>query len=131
MAAPAPRRAQAPEPPNGPASTPTAAAQAKERERPPEAERLTTEKTGSDFMVDVCKTLNLDYIAVLPRVRRFAALQESFINYGANKRPEWLTCLHEEVVGRHGAWLCQGRRQTDGRDHARHRRHAARGDGDL
>ena len=27
----------------------------------------------------------------------FRGLQESFINYGQNKKPEWLTCLHEEV----------------------------------
>ena len=80
----------------GTTPTPTAATQAKERERPPEVERLTTEKTGSDFMVDVCKTLNLDYIAACPG-STFRGLQESFINYGANKRPEWLTCLHEEV----------------------------------
>jgi acetolactate synthase I/II/III large subunit len=96
MAAPQTARAQTSEPPKGPAPTPTAATQAKERERPPEVERLTTEKTGSDFMVDVCKTLNLDYIASCPG-STFRALQESFINYGANKRPEWLTCLHEEV----------------------------------
>ncbi|MFZ1970369.1 MAG: thiamine pyrophosphate-dependent enzyme [Bradyrhizobium sp.] len=96
MAAPPTARAQTPEPPKGPAPTPTATTQAKERERPPEVERLTTEKTGSDFMVDVCKTLNLDYIASCPG-STFRALQESFINYGANKRPEWLTCLHEEV----------------------------------
>ncbi|MGB7222459.1 MAG: thiamine pyrophosphate-dependent enzyme [Bradyrhizobium sp.] len=96
MAAPQTARAQTPEPPKGPAPTPTATTQAKERERPPEVERLTTEKTGSDFMVDVCKTLNLDYIASCPG-STFRALQESFINYGANKRPEWLTCLHEEV----------------------------------
>jgi len=80
----------------GTTPTPTAATQSKERERPPEVERLTTEKTGSDFMVDVCKTLNLDYIAACPG-STFRGLQESFINYGANKRPEWLTCLHEEV----------------------------------
>src|SRR3984957_10821459 len=88
--------AQASQPAKANAPTPTAAAQAKERDRPPEVERLTTEKTGSDFMVDVCKTLNIDYIASCPG-STFRALQESFINYGANKRPEWLTCLHEEV----------------------------------
>ena len=47
-------------------------------------------------MVDVCKTLDLDYIAACPG-STFRALQESFINYGQNKRPEWLTCMHEEV----------------------------------
>ena len=75
---------------------PTAAQQAREDDHPPEMEKLTTEKTGSDFMVDVCKTLNIDYMASCPG-STFRALQESFINYGQNKKPEWLTCLHEEV----------------------------------
>ena len=96
IAAPAAAQAQAPEKPNGNASPPTAAARANEREHPPEVDRLTTEKSGSDFMVDVCKTLSLDYIASCPG-STFRGLQESFINYGQNKRPEWLTCLHEEV----------------------------------
>jgi thiamine pyrophosphate-dependent acetolactate synthase large subunit-like protein len=96
IATPAGVQAQAPEKPNGNASPPTAAARANEREHPPEVDRLTTEKTGSDFMVDVCKTVNLDYMASCPG-STFRALQESFINYGQNKRPEWLTCLHEEV----------------------------------
>jgi thiamine pyrophosphate-dependent acetolactate synthase large subunit-like protein len=96
IAAPAGVQAQAPEKPNGNASPPTAAARANEREHPPEVDRLTTEKSGSDFMVDVCKTLNLDYVAACPG-STFRGLQESFINYGQNKRPEWLTCLHEEV----------------------------------
>jgi acetolactate synthase I/II/III large subunit len=96
IAAAAPVQAQAPEQPNGGASPPAAAARANERENPPEADRLTTERTGSDFMVDVCKTLNLDYMAACPG-STFRALQESFINYGQNRRPEWLTCMHEEV----------------------------------
>ncbi len=96
IATPASVQAQAPEKPTGNAPPPTAAARANEREHPPEADRLTTEKTGSDFMVDVCKTLNLDYVAACPG-STFRGLQESFINYGQNKRPEWLTCLHEEV----------------------------------
>ena len=97
IAAPASVQAQAPEKPNGNASPPTVAAKAHERETPQEADRLTTEKTGSDFMGDVCKTLNLDYMAACPG-STFRALQESFINYGQNKRPEWLTCMHEEVA---------------------------------
>jgi acetolactate synthase I/II/III large subunit len=99
IATPTPGQAQTPVPekPNSNASPPTAAVKANEREHPPEADRLTTEKTGSDFMVDVCKTLNLDYMAACPG-STFRALQESFINYGQNKRPEWLTCMHEEVA---------------------------------
>jgi acetolactate synthase-1/2/3 large subunit len=96
IAAPADVQAQAPEKPNGNASPPNAAARANESEHPPEVAPLTAEKTGSDFMVDVCKTLDLDYMASCPG-STFRALQESFINYGQNKRPEWLTCLHEEV----------------------------------
>src|SRR6201996_6195274 len=96
MAAPTASRAQAAPPAKANAPMPTAVDQAKERGHPPDVERLTTEKTGSDFMVDVCKTLNIDYMASCPG-STFRALQESFINYGANKRPEWLTCLHEEV----------------------------------
>jgi acetolactate synthase-1/2/3 large subunit len=96
IAAPAGVQAQAPQKPNGNASPPNAAARASESEHPPEVAPLTTEKTGSDFMVDVCKTLDLDYMASCPG-STFRALQESFINHGQNKRPEWLTCLHEEV----------------------------------
>jgi acetolactate synthase I/II/III large subunit len=96
IAAPATVQAQATEKPNSITSPPSAATRANEREHPVEVDRLTTEKTGSDFMVDVCKTLNLDYMAACPG-STFRGLQESFINYGQNKRPEWLTCLHEEV----------------------------------
>jgi len=96
IAAPSGLAAQAPEKPKGNAAAPNAAARASEREHPAEVDRLTTEKTGSDFMVDVCKTLDLDYVAACPG-STFRGLQESFINYGQNKRPEWLTCLHEEV----------------------------------
>ena len=96
IAAPSGVPAQAPEKPKGNAAPPNAAARASEREHPVEVDRLTTEKTGSDFMVDVCKTLDLNYVAACPG-STFRGLQESFINYGQNKRPEWLTCLHEEV----------------------------------
>src|SRR6185369_10767230 len=54
-----------------------------------------TEKPGSDFMVDVLKSLDIEYCAANPG-SSFRGLQESFINYGGNTRPEWLTCCHEE-----------------------------------
>src|SRR5262245_61121609 len=59
------------------------------------ADVLTTDRPGSDFMVDVLKTLDIEYIASNP-ASSFRSLQESFINYGTNKNPEWLTCMHEE-----------------------------------
>src|SRR6202035_2926592 len=50
---------------------------------------------GSDFMVDVIKTLDIKY---LPSncASSFRAIHESLINYGGNKMPEYLTCTHEE-----------------------------------
>jgi len=56
---------------------------------------LTADHPGSDFMVDVMKSLGIEYIAANPG-SSFRALHESIINYGANKNPELLTCCHEE-----------------------------------
>ena len=64
-------------------------------ETSPAVDVLTTDHPGSDFMVDVLKTLDIEYIASNP-ASSFRSLQESFINYGNNKNPEWLTCMHEE-----------------------------------
>ena len=69
---------------------PTQAADASE-----DAPLLTTERSGSDFMVDVLKTLDFEYLASNPG-SSFRGLQESFVNYGKNKNPEWLTAMHEE-----------------------------------
>ena len=55
----------------------------------------TIPRPGSDFMVDVIKTLNLDYVASNPG-SSFRSLHESTVNYGNNKKPEFITCLHEE-----------------------------------
>lgn len=56
---------------------------------------LVAAQPGSDFMVDVLKSLDLEYVAINPG-SAFAGLHESIINYGNNKKPEILTCLHEE-----------------------------------
>src|SRR5437868_14739830 len=50
---------------------------------------------GADFMMDVIKSLGIEYCASTPG-SNFAALHESMINYGGNKDPEFLTCCHEE-----------------------------------
>jgi len=60
------------------------------------AEVLTVDRSGSDFMVDALKSLDLEYAAAIPG-SSFRGLHESCINYGGNKNPEWLTCCHEEV----------------------------------
>jgi acetolactate synthase-1/2/3 large subunit len=60
------------------------------------AEVLTTDRPGSDFMVDVIKSLGFEYLAAVPG-SSFRSLHESLINYGGNKAPEFLTCCHEET----------------------------------
>src|SRR5258705_5145074 len=50
---------------------------------------------GSDFMVDVIKSLDIEYLPSNP-ASSFRALHESLINYGGNKKTELLTFTHEE-----------------------------------
>ncbi|OLB75193.1 MAG: hypothetical protein AUI16_12665 [Alphaproteobacteria bacterium 13_2_20CM_2_64_7] len=80
---------------------------------------------GSDFMVDVIKTLNIKYLPSNP-ASSFRGIHESLINYGGNKMPEFLTCAHEEsavgmahgyfkVTGKPLMTLCHG---TVGLQHA-------------
>src|SRR5262249_31187923 len=56
---------------------------------------LTSEHCGSDFMVDVLRSLDLDYVCANPG-SSFRALHESIVNYGGNQKPEFITCCHEE-----------------------------------
>ena len=94
--APLPGKAAArPATPKPSAITPTAAVIAAESHAPP-AQPVTEDRSGSDFMVDVIKSLQIDYIAAMPG-STFRGLHESIINYGGNRKPELLTCLHEEI----------------------------------
>ena len=70
---------------------------------PPEVRVLTVDRAGSDFMVDVLKSLDFEYVAANPG-SAFRGLHESLVNYGGNKAPELLTCCHEEssVAMAHG-----------------------------
>jgi acetolactate synthase-1/2/3 large subunit len=73
-------------------------------------EVLTTDRPGSDFMVDVIKSLGFEYVAANPG-SSFRGLHESLINYGDNKAPEFITCCHEEssVALAHGYSAVEGR----------------------
>ena len=77
---------------------------------PATAEVLTTERPGSDFMIDVIKSLGIEYICANPG-SSFRGLQESVVNYGGNKSPEFITCCHEEsAVGMaHGYAKIEGK----------------------
>ena len=77
---------------------------------PPAMEVLTVDRTGSDFMVDVIKSLGIEYVCANPG-SAFRGLHESVINYGGNKGPEFITCCHEEssVAMAHGYAKIEGR----------------------
>jgi acetolactate synthase-1/2/3 large subunit len=83
---------------------------AAEHDPPADVEVLTTERSGSDCMLDVLKTLGLEYICANPG-SSFRGLHESIVNYGGNRSPELLTCLHEEssVAMAHGYAKIEGR----------------------
>lgn len=68
------------------------------------------ENPGSDYMVDVLKSLGLEYCASNPG-STFDGLHESIINYGKNQMPEFLTCCHEEsaVAMAHGYAKIEGK----------------------
>jgi len=89
---------------------PSAALARVETAAPPPADVYTTDRPGSDFMVDVIKSLGVEYIAANPG-STFRALHESIINYGGNEKPELITCMHEEsaVAMAHGYFKIEGR----------------------
>ena len=104
---------QAPAPPaagQAPGTTPVMTAAA-EATPPGDVEVLgTLERSGSDYMVDVFKSLDFDYICANPG-SSFRGLHESIINYGGNTRPELITCTHEEssVGMAHGYFKAEGK----------------------
>ena len=77
---------------------------------PADVDVLTTESSGSDFMVDVIKSLGFEYVCANPG-SSFRGLHESVINYGGNRAPELVTCCHEEsaVAMGHGYFKAEGK----------------------
>jgi hypothetical protein len=61
---------------------------------------------------EVIKGLKIDYCYSNP-ASSFRALHESMINYGNNKAPEFITCMHEEssVAMCHGYYKATGKPQ--------------------
>ncbi len=81
-----------------------------ESQPPGSLDVLDNQRPGSDFMVDVMKSLGFDYVCANPG-SSFRSLHESLINYGGNKSPEFITCCHEEssVAMAHGYYKIEGR----------------------
>jgi acetolactate synthase I/II/III large subunit len=77
---------------------------------PTNVDILTVGRSGSDFMVDVIKSLGFEYIACNPG-STFRGLHESIINYGGNVAPEFITCCHEESA----AGLAHGYSKIEGK----------------
>ena len=69
-------------------------------------------RPASDYMVDVIKSLKIEYIYSNP-ASSFRGLHESLINYGKNTMPEFLTVTHEEasVAMCHGHFKATGKPQ--------------------
>ena len=93
-----------------PATTPIMTAEA-EAAPPADVQVIgTNERSGSDYMVDVIKSLDFEYICANPG-SSFRGLHESIINYGGNQSPELITCCHEEssVAMAHAYFKAEGK----------------------
>ena len=91
----APAQAQGAAPHHTPSALPPTMKTIAAETHPPEELSRIGGKPGSDFMLDVIKTLDIKY-APSNCASSFRALHESMINYGDNKAPEYISCMHEE-----------------------------------
>ena len=64
--------------------------------KPVEVNAPESGKHASDFMVDVFKSLGMEYMFAMC-ASSFIGIHESIINYAGNKNPECITCTHEEI----------------------------------
>jgi acetolactate synthase-1/2/3 large subunit len=100
-----------PTPPRAPSALPPSARIAAiETGTPPQDTARIKGKPGSDYMVDVIKSLDIKYLPA-NCASSYRAIHESLIDYGENKMPEFLTCMHEEsaVAMCHGYFKIAGK----------------------
>ncbi len=64
---------------------------------PPQTDPVNQATSGGDFMVDVFKTLDIDYLT-MNCASSFRGLHEAVLNHGNNVKPEIITCAHEEIA---------------------------------
>jgi acetolactate synthase I/II/III large subunit len=57
--------------------------------------------SGGDYMTDVLKALNIDYLAI-NCASSYRGLHEAVINHGGNVKPEIITCVHEDIAAHVG-----------------------------
>jgi acetolactate synthase-1/2/3 large subunit len=77
---------------------------------PPSHDPVSQKTSGGDFMVDVMKTLDIEYLA-MNCASSFRGLHEAILNRGGNKQPEILTCPHEEIA----VHMAQGYAKIEGK----------------
>ncbi len=77
---------------------------------PPANDPVHQTSSGGDFMVDVLKALDIDYLAI-NCASSYRGLHEAVINHGGNSKPEIITCVHEDIAAHVG----QGYAKMEGR----------------
>src|SRR6478672_3621919 len=97
LAAPVAANAQATAPRANLKALPPGPRQIAVETKAPEKDPVTQSTSGGDFMVDVMKTLDIEYLA-MNCASSFRGLHEAVLNHGNNKMPEILTCPHEEIA---------------------------------
>jgi acetolactate synthase I/II/III large subunit len=65
--------------------------------QPPSKDPVNQTTSGGDFMVDVFKTLDIDYLS-MNCASSFRGLHEAVINHADNTKPEILNCPHEDIA---------------------------------
>ena len=65
--------------------------------QPPSRDPVNQSTSGGDFMVDVFKTLDVDYLS-MNCASSFRGLHEAVINHANNTKPEILNCPHEDIA---------------------------------
>jgi acetolactate synthase-1/2/3 large subunit len=101
---------QTPPPASSVAAKPAPTPAEVDHQPPVSPEILVGVRPGSDFMVDVIKSLGFEYVCSNPG-SSFRSLHESLLNYGGNTKPEFITCCHEEaaVAMAHGYFKIEGK----------------------
>ena len=77
---------------------------------PPSKDPVSQSTSGGDFMVDVFKTLDIEYLS-MNCASSFRGLHEAVLNHGGNTKPEILTCPHEEIA----VHMAQGYAKIEGK----------------
>src|SRR5688500_13980798 len=73
-----------------------AVAQAQPAAAEPAVQSGETGRHASDFMVDIFKSLDMEYMFSMC-ASSFMGIHESVLNYAGNKNPQSITCTHEEI----------------------------------